>query len=76
MSLFLHLRDRRVVTLVQPVRRHTRLGDAMHLGSADLHLDRRAVGADQCRVQRLIAIDLRNGDVVLELSRHRFVQAM
>src|SRR5690606_32131216 len=41
---------------------------------AELEFHRRAVGADQCRVQGLIAVQLGNGDVVLELAGYRPVQ--
>ena len=50
------------------------LGDAMHVLGADLHFDRHAVRAEQRRVQRLIAVDARNRDVVLEAPRHRPIQ--
>ena len=45
----------------------------MHALRADLDLDRRAVRADQRRMQRLVAVTLRDCDVVLELPRHRLV---
>ena len=38
---------------------------------ADLHLHALAVGADHRRVQRLVAVRLRQRDVVLEAARHR-----
>ena len=62
--------------LVEPVRGHPLLGDMMHFPGTDLHLDRRAEGADQRRVQRLVVIGLGNRDVVLELARHRLVQTV
>ncbi len=37
--------------LVRPVRRHTALGDQVHLFGADLHLDRRTIRPEQHRVQ-------------------------
>ncbi len=41
---------------------------------ADLELHRRAKRPEQGRVQRLVAVHLRDGDVVLELAGHRLVQ--
>jgi hypothetical protein len=46
----------------------------MHRRRADLDFDRRAVGADQGRVQRLVAIGLGNGDVILELAGYRLIE--
>ena len=51
--------------LVLPVRRDAVLRDLMHLERADLDLERIAFRHD-CRMQRLIAVRLRHGDVVLE----------
>jgi hypothetical protein len=48
------------------VRGDARLGDAMHVLGADLHFDGNAVGAEQRGVQRLVAVDARDRDVVLE----------
>ncbi len=64
------------IGLVQPVRGDAGLGDAAHRLGPDLYLDRHPVGADQSRVQRLIAVHLRDGDVVLELPGHGLVQAV
>ena len=61
--------------LVQPVRGDARLGDAVHVVRADLRLERRAERAEQRRVQRLVAVRLRDRDVVLELAGNRLVQA-
>ena len=55
--------------LVFPVRGDTLLGDAVHFLGADLHLER-LPGMDHGRVQRLIEIRPRHGDVVLEAPRH------
>ena len=60
--------------LVQPVRGDARLGDPVHVVRADLHLERRAERAEQRRVQRLVAVRLRDRDVVLELARDRLVE--
>ncbi len=62
--------------LVLPVRGDAGLRHAVHVLGADLDLDRHAVGAEQRRVQRLVAVDARNRDVVLEAARHRPVQAV
>ncbi len=43
----------------------------MHGQGADLQLDRLALGTDHCRVQRLVHVELRHRDVVLEPARHR-----
>ena len=60
--------------LVNPVRRYTFLRHMVHFLGTDLHLDRRAVRTDQCRMQRLIAIHLGDSDVVLELARNGLVE--
>jgi ketosteroid isomerase-like protein len=72
-GLLLQLVDRGFV-LVQPVRGDARFGDMVHVGVADLDFHRRAEGADQRGVQRLVAVGLGDRDVVLELARHRLVQ--
>ena len=60
--------------LVQPVRGDAGLGDAVHVVRAHLRLERRAERAEQRRVQRLVAVGLRDRDVVLELPGYRLVQ--
>jgi len=60
--------------LVEPVRGHARLGHLVHLGRADLHLHGRAEGPEQRRVQRLVAVRLGDGDVVLELAGDGLVE--
>ena len=62
--------------LVLPVRGDAGFGHTMHFLGANLHLDRHAVRPEQRRVQRLIAVDPRNRDVVLEATRHRPIQAV
>ena len=62
--------------LVQPVRGDARLGDPVHVVRADLRLERRAERAEQRRVQRLVAVGLRDRDVVLELARDGLVEAV
>jgi len=61
---------------VNPVRSDARLGHRFHVVGADLHLDRKAVGCQQGGVQGLVTIRLGDGNIVLELARHRLVQVM
>ena len=51
--------------------RDTILGDAVHLLGANLDLDALAGGSEHRRVERLVAVGLRDGDVVLEAVGHR-----
>ena len=62
-----------LLRLVQPVGRDAGLGHDVHLFRANLEFDADAGGADQRGVQRLVAIALGNGDVVLEAARHGLV---
>ena len=48
----------------------------MHLLSADLEFDGSAVGADHGRVQALVAVELRNGDEVLEAAVDGLVESV
>ena len=57
--------------LVLPVRRDAELGPLVHLLGTDLDLDRPALGTDDRRVQRLVQVELRRRDVVLEATGHR-----
>mmetsp|Transcript_21669 Transcript_21669/g.84381 ORF Transcript_21669/g.84381 Transcript_21669/m.84381 type:complete len:464 (+) Transcript_21669:1574-2965(+) len=59
--------------LVGPVGGDTMLGMLVHVARAHLHLHRLTIGADHDRVQRLVAVGLGLGDVVVELARHRRV---
>ena len=70
----LRCRIRFFVGLVDPVRCNTGLSHPVHVARANLHLKRQALRSEQCRVQRLVAIDSRDSDVVLETAGHRFVQ--
>ena len=65
----------RAAGLVEPVRGHARLGDPVHVVRADLRLERRPERPEQRRVQRLVAVGLRDRDVVLELAGDRLVEA-
>ena len=69
-------RGRHITGLVLPVGGNTRLGDAVHIAGADLRFDRQTIGSEQRRMQRLIAVDARNGDVIFEPARHRSEQAV
>lgn len=64
------------VTLVQPVRGDAVVGHGLHFPGADLDLDGYPVHAHQHRVQGLVAIGLGNGDVVLEFTGYRLVEAV
>src|SRR3546814_17560603 len=68
-----HVGDRRAgaVVLVLPVRGDALLGARVHLVGADLHLHRLALRTDHRRVQRLVEVELRHRDVVLEAALHR-----
>ena len=62
-----------VLGLVQPVRCHAGFGNHMHLVGAHLELDVHARGANQRGVQRLVAVEFGNRDVVFELAGHWLV---
>ena len=62
--------------LVQPVGCHAGLGHDVHLFRADLELDADAGRTDQRGMQRLVAIALGDGDVILEAARHGLVLLM
>ena len=77
MRLLLRLGDVELAAgLVQPMRGDAGLGDAVHVLGADLRLQRRAERSEKRRMQRLVAVGLRDRDVVLELARDRLVQAV
>ena len=57
--------------LVLPVRRDAVLRPLVHAPRADLQLDRLAAGADDRGVQRLVHVELRHRDVVLEPAGYR-----
>ena len=63
----------RVPVLVQDVGGDSGLRDFVHLAAPDLDFDRQPARSEQHRVQRLVAIRLRDGDVVLEPARPRLV---
>ncbi len=73
-GFLLQFRQRSVRAFVEPVRGDAGLGDLVHVGGADLDLDRAAEGAEQRGVQRLIAVGFRDRNVILELARDRLVE--
>ena len=56
------------------MRGHTRFGHQVHAVGAELELHIQARRPDQGGVQRLVAVDFGNGNVVFELARHRLEQ--
>ena len=60
-----------LAALVAPVRGDAELGRLVHLARAHLDLERPALGPDDRRVQRLVAVQLRHRHVVLEAAGHR-----
>src|SRR5450830_2105969 len=62
--------------LVQPVGGDAVVGHLFHFAGANLDLDRYAVHAEQCGMQRLVAVGFGNCDVVLEAAGQGFVQIM
>ena len=56
---------------VAPVRGDTFLGDTVHFVGANLNFDALPVGSDHAGVERLIHVDLGQGDIILESPRHR-----
>src|SRR5450631_892109 len=75
-SVVLDAAERIAAGFVLPMCGNAGFGDAVHLLGADLHLDRHAARSEQRRVQGLVAVDPRYRDVVLEASRHRFIEAV
>ena len=57
--------------LVFPVRGDSLLGDQVHLARPDLHFERLSFLGHHRRVQRLVEVRLRHGDVVLDPSGDR-----
>ncbi len=65
-----------VAGLVQPVRRDAIFSHPMHVFRANLHLDQHAKRSEDDRVQGLISVGLRDGDVILEAPRDRLVEVV
>ena len=76
MRLLLHIGEADVGFFVQPVGGNTGLGDALHLVRADLEFHRFADVVQDDGVQGLVAVFLRNGDVVFEPPRYGVEQAV
>ena len=47
---------------------NTALCHSVHFTRTDLHFDRQTIRADQGRVQALVAVAFRNGDIVFETA--------
>ena len=62
--------------LIAPVCRDADLGDLMHRSGANLHLKRTPIECNHCRVQALVEIVLRHGDVVVKLIWDRSPDAV
>ncbi len=67
---------RRSVLLVEPVRGDPELRHVVHLARADLDLQGTALGSDHRRVQRLVHVELRHRDEVLEAAGERLPERM
>ena len=70
MRTLLQIGQLTIFILVEPVRSDTGFRDTVHFFSADLEFNRRAIRADDSGVQRLVAIELGDGNVILELAWH------
>ena len=57
--------------LVGPVGRHPVLGAVVHVAGPNLDLERLAVDPHHRRMERLVEVELRHGDVVLEAAVNR-----
>ena len=64
----------RFIGFVEPMRGHAGLSHQMHGFGAHLKLDVQARGTDQRGVQRLVAVEFGDGNVVFELAWHGFVE--
>ena len=53
---------------VNPMTGNTALSHSVHFTRTDLHFDRQTIRADQGRVQALVAVAFRNGDIVFETA--------
>ena len=76
MRLLLYIGEADVGFFVQPVGSNAGLGDALHLMRANLELHRFADVVQDDGVQGLVAVFLRNGDVVFESSRYGVEQTV
>ena len=68
-ELLVEARLHRAAFLVFPVRRNTQFRMPVHFVGTDLHLNCLSFGANQCGMQRLVAIILGVGDVVVKFPR-------
>ena len=70
------LRVRVLALFIAPVRRHAVFGNVVHFPRADLNFHGLPLRVDHRRMERLIHVRLRNGDVILEAVRKRLPQGM
>ena len=66
----------RVFDFVEPMRCNPGFGHQMHGLGAHLEFHVNCCWANQCGVQGLVTVEFGNGNMVLEFSRHRFVELM
>ena len=76
MGACLHIVQYGIRRLVHPVRGDAGFSQPVHVGGADLHLDRGTAGTEQDGMQRLVAVGFGDGDVILELAGYRLVQGV
>ena len=62
--------------LVFPVGSNTVFRRTVHLIGTDLYFKRLSVGTDQRRVQRLVIVWFRHGDIIFKTSGNRFIHLM
>ena len=66
----------RFLAFIEPVSGDAVVGHIFHFVGSDLDFNGHAVHALQHGVQRLVTVCLGNGDVVLELSGYRLIEAV
>ncbi len=71
-----HRRFGTAVDLVVAVFGNTLTGHRIHVLRTDLDFNGHALGAEEHRMQGLIAVGLGDGDVILETARHRLVEVV
>ena len=70
LDLLIEGRLRHATFLVTPVCRHTQFGVPMHVVGTNLYLDRLALWSDDCRMQRLVIVLFRIGNIVVKFARN------
>ena len=76
MSSGLHFGQMVIAIFVCPVGSNALFGHAMHVLSTNLKLHRHTKRAHQGGVQRLVAIQFWNRNVILKFTRHGLIQSM